>query len=72
MYEFQRLQNAASFALRCAPPAFVFDGPGPGGANYVVAIGREARELEANGLEAYSLRQTARAARGEPVAEEGE
>ena len=63
MYPFTSLENAASYALRCAKPAFVFDGPGGSGANYIVAVGREARELQDGGHVPYSLQETALAAR---------
>ena len=64
MYPFTNLQPAASYALRCAQPAFVFDGPGGTGPNYFVAVGREARELMDEGHEPYTLQETARAAAG--------
>jgi hypothetical protein len=63
MYPFTNLKNAASYALRCRGVALVFDGPGGSGAEYVVAIGREARELLEGGHEAYTLQETAQAAR---------
>lgn len=70
MYPFENLQNAARYALRTRKPAFVFDGPGQGGGSgpqYVVAVGREARELEEEGHVPYTLQETAGAASGEPV-----
>ena len=63
MYPFTNLQNAASYALRCGKIALVFDGPGGTGPDFVVAVGREARELLADGHSAYSLQETAKAAR---------
>ena len=63
MYPFERFENAARYALRCRRPAFVFDGPGGSGPNYVVAVGREARELMAQGHEPYDSQETARAAK---------
>lgn len=63
MYPFQNLQNAASYALRCRHPALVFDGPGRSGADFIVAVGREARELLDAGHIAYSLQETALAAK---------
>lgn len=62
MYPFTNLKNAASYALRCRNPALVFDGPGGSGADFIVAVGREARELLDDGHEAYTLRETALAA----------
>jgi hypothetical protein len=59
MYEFKNLKNAASFALRASKICLVFDGPDGG---YVVAFGREAGELQANGLQPLSLQQVAKAA----------
>lgn len=61
MREFNSLKLAASYALGCIKPAFVFDGPSEAG-GYVVAIGREARELMAFGLEPLSLAETVAAA----------
>lgn len=63
MYPFKSLQNAARYALRCRGVALVFDGPGEAGADYVVAIGRHARELLDDGHIAFSLQETALAAR---------
>jgi len=60
MDRFTSLTNAAGYALRCRKPAFVFDGPEGG---YVVAIGREARELMGFGLKPLALSETAKAAR---------
>lgn len=71
MYRFRSLRYAASFALRLRRPALVFDGPGCPSEDYVVAVGSEARELEVEGHEAYTLAETSRAARSEPVSEEG-
>lgn len=58
MYRFKNLQRAASFALRCRGATLVFDGPED---DYVVALGAEARQLEADGHEPYTLRETAKA-----------
>ena len=63
MYPFSRLENAARFALRCRSVALVFEGPGGSGPDFVVALGREARELQYDGHVPYSLQDTARAAR---------
>ena len=60
MYEFRDLKHAASFALRARNIGQVFDGPDGG---YVVAFGREAGELEADGLQPLSLQQVAKAAK---------
>ena len=59
MRHFSRIEAAASYALRCTKPAFVFDGPDGG---YVVAIGRDARRLMNDGHEAISLSGMAKAA----------
>ena len=60
MREFRSLRNAAQYAFRCAMPAYVFHGPESG---YVVAIGRDARELIADGHEPLSIGEMAWAAR---------
>lgn len=60
MYCFSNLGLAASFAQRCCGPALLFDGPGGSGADFVVAIGDEARELEADGHAPYTLAETAK------------
>lgn len=62
LYRFSNLKSAASFALQCCGPALVFDGPED---DYVVAVGREARELEDDGHVACTLAETAQAAEGE-------
>ena len=66
MYPFTNLRAAARYALRCRGVALVYDGPGQGGGSgpaFVVAVGREARDLEYDGHVPYSLQETARAAR---------
>ena len=59
MREFTRIETAAGYALRNVKPAFVFDGPEGG---FVVAIGRDARELIACGLKPLTLSETIKAA----------
>lgn len=60
MYRFNSITNAASFAMCATKPAFVFNGSVKG---YVVAIGRDARELIANGHKPLTLSETAKLAR---------
>ncbi len=60
MHTFSKLPAAASYAIRAIKPMFVFHGPDSG---YVVAIGRDARELMSDGHEPLSLSEMAKAAR---------
>lgn len=60
MREFTKLETAASYAMRAVKPMFVFHGPDGG---YVLAMGREARELMAGGHEPVSFSEIANAAR---------
>lgn len=59
MYKFRNLKLAASFALRNVKPAFVFHGPENG---FIVASGKDAKELIADGHKPLSLQETAKAA----------
>ncbi len=58
MFRFRSFQNAARFALRCRQPAMVYDGLEE---DYVVALVAEARRLEVDGHEPYTISETAQA-----------
>ena len=59
MRKFTNLETAKSYAAGCTKIALVFHGPEGG---YIVAIGRDARALLADGHVAYSLKDTAKVA----------
>ncbi len=60
MHTFSKLQTAASYAMRSIKPMFVFHGPEN---NYVVAMGRDARELMNDDHVPLTLSEIASAAR---------